>query len=800
MQKHLFLVIKALFALYVLLMASIWLVSPYLISTNLNKQLATFNLNISKDASWSLNPFIFRLVAKDVELVSTNKLAKSSEETRSQLNKLIVDIDIFSLVNKTLTIKELTIDGLLLPITINDTLITIAGIELPQNQTSTKQETTDKKAPKDEEAQANNYQVFIENTKVINSNINLAFQDDTQHIAIDKLSIQDSSLSALEQQINLDGKLTLNNAPFAFNIRTELVNGNGPIALSSTLEQFPLSTIPLPNDIKKVQGELTFAIKQDIQLNGSHLSIKSNQLNLFLADLLLITEQAEIELAKQEVNIQSLSIESIEQEYKVTGLANTHSINLDILVPSSQDKLVKLSESRIDNIIFNLTSTEQTFSIQNILLNKASLSSKSQTEIPPLVNVEALNVKDVTGNANSIAIKAIELSGMDSHVTIDKDKNLVNLVDLASNSSKTAPEQQVTIDEQKQREIEQSIPFNFSLGHFALTSPATIYLNDMSISPALKKQITIQSVTLSELSSTKPELISKLTSDITIDDYANIEITSDLQPFLDVPKFKLQTHLKELALQELSPYLNGALQHDIKSGQLNLDLEATLTGSELDGNADILVRALDLTSANDIVADSLKDKTAIPFATALGMLKNSDGNIKLELPISGNIDEPSFGLSGFVTLLVKKATMMAAKDYLMTTFVPYAGIVNIAMVAGEQLLKVRFKDMYYPATETALTNQHDVFLQQFSSLMKDKEETQITICAVATPADINRPLGIEIKDKEQIDKLTELSNQRLKTFKDYMVTEKHIPSERLILCSPQVDFSKNAKPRLSFSS
>jgi hypothetical protein len=83
--------------------------------------------------------------------------------------------------------------------------------------------------------------------------------------------------------------------------------------------------------------------------------------------------------------------------------------------------------------------------------------------------------------------------------------------------------------------------------------------------------------------------------------------------------------------------------------------------------------------------------------------------------------------------------------------------------------------------------------------MTDKPETQLTLCAIATPEDINKPLGVEITDKNDMKKLADFSGQRLETFKEYMVKEKGIASSRLLLCSPKIDSSIGAQPRITFT-
>ena len=115
------------------------------------------------------------------------------------------------------------------------------------------------------------------------------------------------------------------------------------------------------------------------------------------------------------------------------------------------------------------------------------------------------------------------------------------------------------------------------------------------------------------------------------------------------------------------------------------------------------------------------------------------------------------------------------------------------------LLKVRFNDLALNIGKTEIPQDANPFLEQFSSLMTEKEKTDITICAFSIPQDIgiDNP-NIELSE-EQHEQLKSLSIERMQIFKNYMVNDKNIKSSRLLLCSPKVDTSLNATPRLTFT-
>ena len=193
------------------------------------------------------------------------------------------------------------------------------------------------------------------------------------------------------------------------------------------------------------------------------------------------------------------------------------------------------------------------------------------------------------------------------------------------------------------------------------------------------------------------------------------------------------------------------------------------------------------------------DQGILPLNMALGMLKDSDGIVELDVPLSGSTSDPQFGLSSIVTLITQKAIMSATQDYLMTTFVPYANIVSIAITAGEFALKLRFDDLAYQEKQIKPNKKQSAYLKDFIALMQEKEETRVIICAISTPADIDLENGAEITNKETIKRLIKIGEEREQALKDYLIEKGDIESSRILFCKPQIDSTKGAMPRITIS-
>jgi hypothetical protein len=112
----------------------------------------------------------------------------------------------------------------------------------------------------------------------------------------------------------------------------------------------------------------------------------------------------------------------------------------------------------------------------------------------------------------------------------------------------------------------------------------------------------------------------------------------------------------EIELPRLTAYSQRYAGYGITAGKLTLDVKYTLDGGKLEGRNKVLVDQL---TFGDKVESP--EATKLPVLFAVNLLKDSKGQINLELPVSGSLDDPQFDVSAlamqvFGTLLKKAVT------------------------------------------------------------------------------------------------------------------------------------------------
>ena len=104
---------------------------------------------------------------------------------------------------------------------------------------------------------------------------------------------------------------------------------------------------------------------------------------------------------------------------------------------------------------------------------------------------------------------------------------------------------------------------------------------------------------------------------------------------------------RDIELPRLTAYSERYAGYGIKEGRLTLDVKYHIEDGKLEGRNNI---TLDQLTFGDKVESP--EATKLPVLFAVNLLKDADGRIALELPISGSLDDPQFDVGALVGQLL----------------------------------------------------------------------------------------------------------------------------------------------------
>jgi hypothetical protein len=141
-----------------------------------------------------------------------------------------------------------------------------------------------------------------------------------------------------------------------------------------------------------------------------------------------------------------------------------------------------------------------------------------------------------------------------------------------------------------------------------------------------------------------------------IDNDAPVAISGSLNPLFKPIFLDIKASANGVELPRLTPYTAKYAGYAIEKGKLSMDVNYHIENDKL--VADNSVRIDQLTFGDKIDSPTA---TKLPVLLAVALLKDRNGQINIDLPISGSLSDPEFSIGGiivriFINLIVKAVT------------------------------------------------------------------------------------------------------------------------------------------------
>lgn len=173
-------------------------------------------------------------------------------------------------------------------------------------------------------------------------------------------------------------------------------------------------------------------------------------------------------------------------------------------------------------------------------------------------------------------------------------------------------------------------------------SKGRVDFTDNFIKPNYSARLTRIEGDVSAVSSVKPEPATVKVSG-TVDDAAPLLITGQLHPLGPQLYTDIQGSAKGIELTRLTPYAARYAGYAIEKGTLSVTVHYKVDGGKLEASNQIFLDQLTFGEKTDS-----PDATTLPVQFAVSLLKNSKGEIDVDLPISGSLDDPQFSVGGII--------------------------------------------------------------------------------------------------------------------------------------------------------
>ncbi|MFI4866543.1 MAG: DUF748 domain-containing protein [Steroidobacterales bacterium] len=147
--------------------------------------------------------------------------------------------------------------------------------------------------------------------------------------------------------------------------------------------------------------------------------------------------------------------------------------------------------------------------------------------------------------------------------------------------------------------------------------------------------------------SSDPASRAQVALDGNVDRYAPVSIKGQLSPFAPASYTDIALSFHNMELTTFNPYSGKFAGYSIAQGKLSTDLHYHIENRKLEASHHVVIDQLEFGAETES-----KQAVPLPVKLAAALLKDRNGVISLDLPVSGSIDDPSFKIGPVIWKLV----------------------------------------------------------------------------------------------------------------------------------------------------
>ncbi len=338
-------------------------------------------------------------------------------------------------------------------------------------------------------------------------------------------------------------------------------------------------------------------------------------------------------------------------------------------------------------------------------------------------------------------------------------------------------------------------PFQFAANTLRVEEGTRLTLVDRRFDTPVEQTLEVRELAVRQLNQAQPQQDTSISLNAAVGEFGSLEVEGVVRPFADNLFVDVSGELHAIELPDISPYSEAYLGYELTRGHYDHSFTVKIADEAIDLENTLQLRQLALQSVDPDKPQPVEKQMDLPLGLALDMLRDSDDNITLEVPIHGRLDDPDVSVSAVVNRALAKALKSGTTSYLKFALQPYGAMLMAADFVGEQVSAVRLEPMLFEPGSDAVLQKRD-YVDKLQALLAERPQLSLTLCGRTSPADYAALYG-EGDNKgdgqtdtppepsaEQRAALRQLAERRGTHLKRLFI-ERGVESRRLLLCQAE---------------
>ncbi len=194
------------------------------------------------------------------------------------------------------------------------------------------------------------------------------------------------------------------------------------------------------------------------------------------------------------------------------------------------------------------------------------------------------------------------------------------------------------------------------------------------------------------------------------------------------PLFDIKVDLRDFVVPRANPYLERFTSWTATRGSLTASATYTLAGTQLDAKHDLLLRNLEVAASGE--RDEVQRRLGLPLGFLVALMKDSHGEIRLSVPVSGDLSTREFDF--------KEAVWGAVRNLAIRLLaLPFSRIGSLFFSEDSKVEAVAIDPVLFGTGTTRLEPQMGPHLERVAAFLRNAPSVSLVLAPILTVTDVD---------------------------------------------------------------
>jgi hypothetical protein len=250
---------------------------------------------------------------------------------------------------------------------------------------------------------------------------------------------------------------------------------------------------------------------------------------------------------------------------------------------------------------------------------------------------------------------------------------------------------------------------------------------DRTVTPAFSQDLSRLDLTLTDYGN-RPGRQAKVVLQSIVGGDGGLDVRGELGPLGAPAALDLVGELRHFKLPSVDPYAVATTGWLVKQGELQYKFRFKLDGNQLSAENELVVGQLQVAPATG--SDEVKRRIGLPLGLIVALIKDQKGDIRLNVPVTGAVNDPKFALGDAIWTAIKNVLVNVVTA-------PFKAIGRLFSKGGEteKVEEPRVDPVTFAAGSAVLSPAMEDHLVRVADVLRRAPYVNLALTSVASPAD-----------------------------------------------------------------